>query len=107
MGYEVAWAGWMAVLAFDPRWFANLFAFSILLAIARTRSLRHIVLYSALAWAFALSCLVIPAMACGSGAGGPEASQGLQLGGYLWIASISVLSLCGFCWRRAVPKKNG
>jgi hypothetical protein len=107
MGYELAWSGWMAILALDPRWFANPLAFLILMAVFRDRALKRASLYSALILVAALSCLVIPAMACGSGAGGPEVSTGIEMGGYLWVASMSMMAIAGFAWRSAVPGNDG
>lgn len=107
MGYNVAWAGWMAIFALDPRWFANPLALLIFIAVARGKELPRVSLYSILVLAAAISCLYVPAMACGSGAGGAEPSQGLRLGGYLWIAALSVLSLTGFAWKIAQRANDG
>ena len=107
MGYDIAWSGWMAVLSLDPRWFANPLALLIASAVFRDKSLKRVSVYSALVLVAALSCLVVPAMACGSGAGGPEPSTGLKTGGYLWVASMSIFALIGFAWQSASPENDG
>jgi len=106
MGYEIAWSGWMAILALDPRWFANPLALLIVVSVFRDKSLSRASIYSILVLVAALSCLAVPAMACGSGAGGPEPSSGLRMGGYLWIASMSILALVGFAWQSAGPEND-
>ncbi len=101
MGYEVAWSGWLAILTADPRWFANPLAFLIVVSVVRGKPLRRVSIYAFLILLAALSCLIVPAMACGSGAGGPEPSSGIRLGAYLWITSMTVLAFVGFASQTA------
>ncbi|GJI99750.1 hypothetical protein RugamoR64_02890 [Duganella rhizosphaerae] len=106
MGYEVGEVGWLAILTLDPRWFANPLALLIVVSVVRGRPLRRASIYAVMILLAALSCLIVPAMACGSGAGGPEPSTGIRLGAYLWIAAMTVLAFVGFASQGA-GQENG
>jgi hypothetical protein len=88
MGWDVLIGGWMAILTLDPRWFANVLLLRIWNWTLRNRAAPKPTRSACFAAVFAGTSLIVPAMACGSGAGGAEPSTGLALGGYLWVAAV-------------------
>lgn len=102
-GREVLEPGWIGVVIFDPRWLANPAAAWLAVVAFRGRTTRGASLVAALTSAFAISALLIPTLACGGGAGGAELSLGLREGGYLWVASVSLIALCAMLAQRRAP----
>lgn len=95
MGYDVLWAGWMAILALDPRWLANPAAIWVVYRLARGRTSDRVAGVACAAGLLALLCVPIPALSCGMAGGAPDLSLGLRTGGYLWVVSIVWVSALG------------
>lgn len=82
----------------DPRWILNLLFFFINYSNAPFNNTPHkkTVKLSKILILGALSTLIIPAYACGSFAIGLNYSNGLALGGYLWVLALLIAGLCTF-----------
>lgn len=97
-GLEVLRIGWAGLLVLDPRWYANPMALVLIYRLLFVKTAG----FNPVLGVFILACAVlspIPAMACGGGAGGPEASVGLELGGFLWMVSMVTIAICGLSKR--------
>jgi hypothetical protein len=97
-GYAVLAIGFMGVLGLDPRWFINLCFLLLLIASLRADSVRRpgIMLATAV---LALASFV-QAAGCEGGAGAPEVSTGLAMGGYLWVTSLLVACMANLSIRQ-------
>jgi restriction system protein len=100
-GYEVLMLGWLGVIGFDPRWWANLallLVWSWLLAAGKSSFPSKSVLFCAVA---AITTLLIPPPLGCPGMDTPTAAIGIALGGYLW-ASALLLVVIGIVSQRVV-----
>jgi len=90
LGYEVLMVGWAGILFLEPRWLANLFYFYVVIKVLSPKSIQPktsaVILLIA-----AFTSLVIPAGGCPT-TGGVNMTQGLKLGGYLWVVALALLA---------------
>ncbi len=100
-GWDVLIGGWMAVLTLDPRWFANVLLLRTWSWSIKDRTAPKPTKSACVAAVMAVTSLMVPAMACGIGAGGAEPSTGLAFGGYLWVAAVTFGAMA--CW--LLPRK--
>ena len=92
-GYIVLAVGYLNLLAFDPRWFANPLLFIMLLKLGLGKPGENSLL-PFLASTLAISSFFFEAPGCGFRGGAPEASKGLAIGGYLWVVTVVFTSVC-------------
>ena len=90
LGILIFGFGWLGLMVGEFRWFANLpFLFMVLQMLAKPGWTKRFV-YPLLVAPIALSCLFVPAMACGNNY---ELSKSLGIGGYLWVVSVLSVSV--------------
>jgi hypothetical protein len=96
--------GWLGLLVYEPRWFANIFFFMMVFEYFwESKPKRWF--YPAIVFVTAISCLFIPARACGHEY---KFSQSLAIGGYIWVvAVISVAAIYTLqLWRESTQMTN-
>lgn len=82
--------GWLGLLVSEPRWFANIFFLLMVLGLKqRNKKPKHLV-YPLIVTITAISCLFVPARACGSSY---TFSKSLAIGGYLWVIAVITVSI--------------
>jgi len=106
-GYEILQTGWMGLLVLDPRWLANLTAFWLASATFAERPAKHIPLIAGMTLVLALTNLLIPALSCDGSGGSAEWTLGLGAGGYLWVASVSLVAVTGLVGMRQRAVRGG
>ena len=97
-GLDILSYGYAGLFVLDPRWYANPMALWLIFRMLFRKPRRVRVRVTLAIVGFVLLCVLtsplIPAMACGGGAGGPTTSEGLAYGGYLWMLSMTIIALC-------------
>ncbi|MES2322301.1 MAG: hypothetical protein V4633_08575 [Pseudomonadota bacterium] len=100
VGLDVLSTGWAGLLMLDPRWYANPMALVLVYRLLFVKTAG----FNPVLGVLILFCAILsplPSMACGGGAGGPEASVGLEPGGFLWMVSMITIAICGLGKGRA------
>lgn len=92
-GYEVLLTGWFGLAVLDPRWYANLTALWLVCCLWNGWRGRHTAVAAVLTLVLAAAS-VLPALGCAGDPGSAALSLGLQGGGYLWIAALSLVAGC-------------
>lgn len=88
MGYEVLVYGWLGLIYFDPRWFANVLYFWIVINVF-LRSRTTPLWVPIAAEILALVSIPFASAGCESVGGAAVFSRHLAIGGYVWFASVS------------------
>jgi len=97
-GYDILATGWLGIILLEFRWYAN--PMFVVIA-ARVWKAKNSPLPGA--WLFlavvmttlGVLSIFVPAQACGD-AGTIAYNSGLAIGGYLWVASILIVTLTAF-----------
>ena len=101
LGYAVLAVGYMGLLGLDPRALGNV-GF-VLLLISSLRAPMKFRPRIAAATAILALASFAGAAGCEGKGGAPEASTGLALGGYLWVAALLLACAASFSARQAQP----
>ena len=90
-GYVVLMIGWIGLIGLDPRWFANPMLLLMLwrLATNRVSDGKFLPVFAAV---LAVAAIPIHAAGCEGGGGAPGLTNGLAIGGYLWVAAVLATS---------------
>jgi hypothetical protein len=87
-GFHVLTIGWLGPITLQPAWYANIAYFMMIARVVRGK-IGHNLIMPIIGSVLALGGL-FGAMTCGPGTG--NWSDGLAVGGYLWVAAILIIS---------------
>ncbi len=110
LGYQILMFGWLGVFALDPRWFANFaFFYVIYCHYAKINSKKTNTTLGELSVIFmvivgATTLFIFNPLGC-PGLDTPTAVKGLDIGGYLWVASLLFLSISTILYGIFISKK--
>lgn len=89
LGVLILGFGWLGLMVGEVRWLTNLPFLIMVVHLACPRWKMRLV-YPVAAAPLALSCVFIPARACGASY---DLSHSLAIGGYLWVTAVLAVSL--------------